>query len=418
MAKIGVQTWGTQGDVQPFLALANALGARGHEVELSMATASDARYEAAPGVTLTRPQGESTRAQMTALVHEIAQIKSPLKQAKAMMAQAFEPYVASLAQASQAQAAGSALIVRHHFLFMAQAAAYKHNIPEISVFLTPDLLPTKHRPPTGMPSLGPLQALAWRMMEAAVGPVFLPPAQRHAQAMGLPIPKKLLQEVWSSRTANLIAASPALCPAPADWPEIHKMVGFIHGPLNTQATVEPGLEAFLAAGAPPIYATFGSMTPMDEEGLAATTQLFIEAAKRAGQRIIVEAPGQQPALAQADEQVYFVQQSPHARIFPRCAAVIHHGGAGTTQTTLRAGKPAIIVPHMADQFFWAAQLQRLGCARSPAPRQKLSALRLAEAITQTVGDQDMTARCAQLRAQLDQEDGLTRAVQVIEQALG
>lgn len=229
MGRIGVQTWGTQGDVQPFLALAGALGERGHEVELVMATASDARYEAPLGVTITRVEGSVTRAQMAALVQEVAAIKAPLAQARAMMTLAFEPYLEALASHARRLATSSELIVRHHFLFMAQAEAMKRQIPEVSVFLTPDLIPTRAYAPTGMPSLGPLQGLAWWMMAKGAGQVFMPPAVRYREALKLSAPRNLMRDVWSSGDANIIAVSPTLCPRPEDWAARYHTTGFCMG---------------------------------------------------------------------------------------------------------------------------------------------------------------------------------------------
>lgn len=416
MGRIGVQTWGTQGDVQPFLALAAALGRRGHEVELVMATAADAHYEAPQGVTITRVEGGVTRAQMAALVQEVAAIKAPLAQAKAMMTLAFEPYIEALSSHARRLAQGSSLIVRHHFLFMAQAEAMRAQVPEVSVFLTPDLIPTRAYAPTGMPSFGPLQGLAWWMMAKGAGQVFMPPAASYRAAHKLPPPRHLMRDVWSSADANIIAVSPTLCPRPEDWARRYHMTGFLNGPMNVQGELDPELEAFINAQpqSPPLYATFGSMAPSDQEGLDVMVALFLEAAKRLGRRVIIEAPltREVPAYAQ------LVRQSPHARVFPRCAAVIHHGGAGTTQTALKAGKPSVIVPHMADQFFWGAQLERLGAGVATKARHKLSVDGLVVALGRVLDDAQIEARVAELGGALGAEDGVGQAVEVIERALG
>ena len=172
MARIGIQTWGSRGDVEPFLALARGLADAGHAVEVSMATASDVHYAASEGVTLTRADGEVTQAEMATMVREVSQIASPLEQGRAMMRRGFDPYYDELMSAAKTLAGRCDVVVRHHFLSMAQAAARAEGVPEVSVFLTPDLLPTREHPPTGMPSFGPLQGLAWWMMAKGAGGVF------------------------------------------------------------------------------------------------------------------------------------------------------------------------------------------------------------------------------------------------------
>ena len=106
---------------------------------------------------------------------------------------------------------------------------------------------------------------------------------------------------------------------------------------------------------------------------------------------------------------------PYSWLFPRMAAVVHHGGAGTTSAGLRAGVPSIIVPFFADQPFWGQRVADLGVGPQPIPRKQLTADRLAQAIQIAVTDQAMRQRAADLGAQIRSEDGIARAVEVINQ---
>ena len=112
--------------------------------------------------------------------------------------------------------------------------------------------------------------------------------------------------------------------------------------------------------------------------------------------------------------VIAVQYAPHAALFPHCAAVVHHGGAGTTQTALIAGVPSILVPHVADQFFWADELRRIGVALRSVPRRALTAVTLADSIRATTADGHLRQRACELAPRFAAENGVERAVDLIE----
>jgi sterol 3beta-glucosyltransferase len=113
-----------------------------------------------------------------------------------------------------------------------------------------------------------------------------------------------------------------------------------------------------------------------------------------------------------------IEAAPHEWLFARMAAVIHHGGAGTTAAGLRAGVPSIIVPHFSDQPFWGERVRALGVGPRPIPRRLLSAKRLAAAIRKAVFDESMRVRAARLGEELRTEDGVARAVGIIQGHLG
>jgi sterol 3beta-glucosyltransferase len=140
--------------------------------------------------------------------------------------------------------------------------------------------------------------------------------------------------------------------------------------------------------------------------------ILIEAARQSGQRAIIQTDLERPPT----DDVVLVRRTPHAHVFPRCAAVVHHAGAGTTHSTLRAGVPSITVPHIADQFGWSHDLQRLGAAPAPLRRTKWSATALAGRIRQVVGNPQMKAAALAIQKRMASEDGPATAVSMIERA--
>lgn len=409
MARIGLQTWGSEGDVQPFLALASGLAQAGHDVQLVLTTQADRLYLSPPGVALSRVGPPITGEEGDALLARVAALGSPLKQARLVLEEGFAPSADAMTEAAEALVASCDLVIRHHFLHMTQAMALRAGVPELSVYLTPDLVPTRHHAPTGLPSLGPAQGLGWWLVDRAIGSVFLEPARRLRSSLGLPAPTSMLREVWCSRTANLVAVSPALFPRPADWPARTHLTGFWAGPVTHSDAIEPALEAFLASGAPPLYASFGSLSPRSEPRRSETAELLVRAARAVGRRLVIQLP---PGAAVEGEDLLVVTGSPHASVFPRCAAIIHHGGAGVTQTAIRSGVVSVVVPHFADQVFWAAQVEQLAAGVAAPPRSKVSVKSLTAALTRALRHERSPALTA-LAAALDAENGVAQATMLI-----
>jgi len=174
---------------------------------------------------------------------------------------------------------------------------------------------------------------------------------------------------------------------------------------------DPDLEAFLAAGPPPVYIGFGSMGTDDP---AATARLVLDANVAAGVRAIVRRGWARLLAADPPASVHFVESVPHAWLLPRVAAAVHHGGAGTTAASLRAGVPTVIVPFHGDQFFWARRVQELGAGPAPITRRRLTVERLAAALVAATSDPALRGRAAALGERIRAEDGIGDAMRWIE----
>ena len=190
------------------------------------------------------------------------------------------------------------------------------------------------------------------------------------------------------------------------------MCGFLALPATTHEQVAPELEAFLRAGEPPVFMGFGSLMPVSSSYLTESVALMKEAARLAGCRAIIQAE----VPPEQSDRVVIIGRSPHAQVFPRCAAVVHHCGAGTTHTTLQAGVPSVCVPHVSDQFGWAQALRRLGVAPAAVARRSLTAPKLARRIKQALADPGMRTRAAAIAARMKDDDGPARAAELIEEA--
>ncbi|MBD0336431.1 MAG: glycosyltransferase family 1 protein [Cyanobacteria bacterium Co-bin13] len=208
--------------------------------------------------------------------------------------------------------------------------------------------------------------------------------------------------------------SEAVIPPPPDWDEAPGKVHvtgycFVEPLAPYQPTEE--LKGFLTGGEPPVAMGFGSMGVEDPQKV---TQLLLEAAHLAQVRTLLIAGWGLSEAGYLSEGVYSVQSIPHDWLLPRCSAIVHHGGAGTVAAGLRAGIPAVTVPFFADQSAWGKRLERLGVAPPPIPIGQLTAPKLAAAIRQALDTPSMGQRASQLAASIQAEDGVSRAVDVIQ----
>ncbi|PYR81624.1 MAG: glycosyltransferase [Acidobacteria bacterium] len=175
------------------------------------------------------------------------------------------------------------------------------------------------------------------------------------------------------------------------------------------------LTDFLASGAPPVYVGFGSMARRSPQ---TTTELVVNALARAGQRgILATGWGGLTGAARSD-QILLVDDVPHEWVFPRVAAVVHHGGSGTTAAGLRAGRPTVILPFgLPDQPYWGDRVRALGAGPPPIQHKHLSVETLADTIRIAVGNREMRRRAEALGERIRAEDGVARAVEVLETSI-
>lgn len=212
----------------------------------------------------------------------------------------------------------------------------------------------------------------------------------------------------------LYGFSPLVLPRPADWPAWYRLTGYWFLDRPTGWTPPPRVVEFLAAGPPPVYVGFGSMVPRDP---AATTGLVLGALRRAGVRGILATGWMGETAQPLPHHVLALDDIPHDWLFPRVAAVVHHGGAGTTAAALRAGRPAVVVPFFADQPFWAQRVAALGVGPTPIPHRRLTLDGLAAAIRTAVRDGEIAQRALALGDGLRAEDGVADAVATINAGL-
>ena len=419
--RIGIQTWGSEGDIRPFVALGHALSGRGHEVELLYTEIGARGYEAAAEALGVRARAVASpviadNETLYEIGLEAINARDQLQQGLIISRRLLEPVASPIYEAGLELARRSDLLIHHFILHPSRAAADATKTPAITVAFAHMLSDSRHIHPSGLPRLGEWgNAIGWKLARMALNKTLLKDVNRFRRHVGLPPFRDLMNEGWPSHRLHLMASSPALLERrPPDWPEWNQMCGFLSLPSHQHETIAPEVEAFLASGSPPVFMGFGSLMPLAGSAhLDHVIAIFTDAARLAGQRAIIQAEGDHPST----RDVLFLKRTPHRQVFPRCAAVVHHAGAGTTHTTLGAGVPSVAVPHVSDQFAWSDELHRLGAAPTPLKRTRLTADALAGRIRETAGNPRMKAAAESIQRRMANDDGPRTASEMIESAM-
>jgi UDP:flavonoid glycosyltransferase YjiC (YdhE family) len=418
--RIGLYTWGSEGDVRPFVALAAGLVRAGHEVSLGY-VAIDGRDW---GPTCA-PLGIASRSIAPATMEAARRAPGPhldalvgkgnaAAQVQSVVEGLLDPVVGEMWEDAHASVDGLDVAVVHLLFHPAFAAAAARGIPLVTVQPAP-VTPTRHLPPMGAPDLGSLNSLSWALTDLVARLWIVPRFNASRARAGLPPIQSIFPPPRAEVALSLTCVSPTLVPRPDDWDATHLVTGFFDLPPGAHAwEPPPELEAFLAGGEPPVLMTFGSMLAMPGEETTYCVRVMLEAAELAGCRAIVQAPWAELPELPRSPRVLRLGRAPHAELLPRCRAMVHHGGAGTTQAACLAGRPSVVVPFLGDQFFWAARLRALGIAPAPVPRRGLTAAGLAKELRALLADGDAPGRAEAVAAAMRREDGVALAVARIE----
>jgi len=423
--KIGIQTWGSTGDVNPFIALAAGLAKAGHETTLAVTSAERKDFSGTGSRLGFRVVHAGNIGQSEEALNDIGRglfaISNSMTQLRFIFERMFDPGVAGMVAAAQTLCAENDLIIGHFIVHPAQLAAQQARKPYATVALNHAGIPTRFVAPPPLPSLGPwCNGLLWRLAGKMIDKAVLPSINRLRGEQGSP-PAVSYRQVWESSACNLIAVSREICPQYSDWDSNQQVCGFLDVPEEASDWRMPDdLARFLAEGEAPVFIGFGSMVGLatSSADLDETTRLMTESVKRAGCRAIIQSNWNEVTAMPEDTRVYRLISGPHTQLFPRCAAVVHHGGAGTTQTALRCGRPSAVVAHATDQFFWGGKLKELGVAPAVIDRRKATPANIAAAIRRVLRTPAMRARAEELGRKLQAENGVAEAVRIVERRFG
>lgn len=421
--RIGLYTWGSEGDVRPFVALAAGLTRAGHDVSLGY-VAIDGR-DWGPTCTplgfASRAIGPETmaRARLSPGPHLDALLGrgNALQQVKGVVEGLLDPVAEEMWEDASRTVPGCDVVVTHLLHHGAATAALAAKIPLVTVQPAP-VTPTRALPPMGAPDLGPLNGFSWWLADKLGRSWFLPRVNATRARAGVPLVTSMFPRPNPEVVLSLTCVSPTLVPRPADWEPYEVVTGFFDLPEGAHAWDRPPeLDAFLRAGEAPVLMTFGSMLAMPSAETTHCVRSMLEAVEVAGCRAIVQASWAALPELPRSPNVLRLGRAPHPVLLSHCRAMVHHGGAGTTQAACLAGRPSVVVPFLGDQFFWASRLRALGVAKAPVPRTRLEGHALGRAIRVLIDDPTASRKAETVAAAMRKEDGVGNAVAHLERVL-
>ncbi|MBI2386432.1 MAG: glycosyltransferase [Elusimicrobia bacterium] len=417
MARIVLATFGSYGDLNPFLALALELKRRGHEPVV--ATAEGYRRDVeSRGLSFAPARPDLDRGDLALLERALDRVRGP----EVIIREIVTPRVrASYADLERA-AAGADLLLSHSLTYAAPVLAEKRNMIWLSVVLQPLMFLSAEDPPVMAPA-------PWLAALRPLGPAFHralfalaklsvsrwgEPVRALRRDLGLPRGADPVFDGQYSPYGTLALFSPVYGPPQLDWPENTLACGFpfLDSDIGGKE-LDPGLESFLNAGTPPVVFTLGSAAVMIAGDFFRNAAAAVEGH---GVRAVLLAGPAAKELTDLPKGVEAFESAPYHALFPRCAAVVHSGGIGTTAQALRAGIPQMIVPFAHDQFDNAARIVRLGVGealdgRNPTGRE------LAATLSRLLDDDGIKTEAARVGTAIRAENGVELACDAIEAAL-
>jgi len=415
--RIILATFGSLGDIHPFMALALGLQARGHQVTIATSEYYRAKIIAAGiGFHAIRPDLPPDNQEVISLLMDAR------KGTERIIRQIMMPHLRDSYDDLMRAVQGADLLVTHEVIYAGPLVVQKTGIRWVSCVLSPIAFFSAYDPPV----LPPYPALA---KLRALGPVingailrlgklttrnWLKPVRQLRSELGLPLAENPLFEGKHSPELVLALFSPLLAQPQLDWPPQTVATGFaLYDRAQHNQGLAPQLQQFLTAGPPPIVFTLGSAAVMDPgnfyiESAAAAHQLGCRAVLLVGKE-----PRQLPELPQG---VSAFDYAPYTQLFPHAAAVVHQGGIGTTAQVLRAGRPMLVMPYSHDQPDNAARIVRLGVGRAIS-RNHYRRDRVAAELRQLLQPEYATS-ATEVAHRIAAEDGVQSACEAIEKRLG
>ena len=414
--RVTIVTGGSRGDIQPFVALGRGLVGAGHEVKVA-AYAPFEDLVRSRGLEYARLSGDPGRVVRRLQERRLNQISFAVG-----LRRGIAPFVEDNVEECLEACQEADVVVYTALGFIGSLVAQKLGVPGVGAALQPLFTPTCEFPSFTAPEVeffggrlrAPYNRLTFFSAEQVFWQIFRPLTNRVTKKLGLPRVPQLSGAVRQARRRRellLYGWSPTVLPRPRDWAPWAGVTGywFLDRPENWRPPAD--LEDFLQSGPPPVCVGFGSMSLRDPDR---TTETILSALRSLGKRGLLVSGWGGVGNSDLPDDVFKIDEAPHDWLFPKVSVVVHHGGSGTTGAALRAGRPSIIVPFIADQAFWGRRIERLGAGTALMGEKRLSPRTLTEALRHVLREEAMWGRAARLGQSIRAENGADQAVAMLE----
>lgn len=411
---------GSRGDIVPHLALSQGLMKAGHNVCLITHLAFEGLVQSyhIPFFALDDEPKEFFQAEGGNKLLDIG--TNPVRFAELLAQRIAESTPLYMRRSQEACQEADLIIAAFPCFLIGHAIAEKYRKRLVMTMLQPMMLSTTAFPeppdiklPQWPQPLGKiLNQRSHSKAQQGFGQMFLPSANAARRSLFNlpPLPDSFYTSLSDAAERILCGYSPLLVPKPADWGEKIHLTGPWMLRHREKWQPESELVDFLRAGSAPIYIGFGSMRSYQP---SETVELVEEALTQIGQRGILLVDPDAYSTHRRSDTLYLTNETAHDWLFPQMQAIVHHGGAGTTAASLRTGLPTVVVPSIAEQFFWGSLVARLGLGPYPISRTQLTARKLAQRLEAVLRNTEMKQRARELGKRLRSENGVERAVKVI-----
>lgn len=399
--KILIPTIGSRGDVQPFIALAQGLTRAGHVTILASHPVMRSLVES-HGVMFS-PIGPDLD-----LASEVAAIRHRSRNAMVGLMRGMRFGFDMLGHSHQdilALCHKVDLVVVPAAIAAGKNEADQLNLPYVSTTLMPWAIPWDD------PARPLFKRMLYGLGDRLISLITTRPLNRIRKRQGLP---PVGREGFTSTRLNLVPVSAEVFPPNPHWEPHHRIVGywFTRAPGEWQPSKD--LQAFLKDGEPPLLVSLGAMSLGDEDARESAS-LFVDAIRQARVRAIIQGWDLGMKQLTLPPTVYAAGSIPHSWLLSRCLAIVHHGGFGTTAAGLQAGIPHLVIPHIADQFYWGQRVRQLGVGLPFIPRPRLKRDGLAAALKELSSNAELRATASVLGGKIRAENGVENAVDLIEE---
>lgn len=391
-------TFGSRGDVQPMLALSLALQSAGHRVLLA-APPEKGEWARQMGCPF-QPLGDDITAFIDTMkdIHSARSAIHSIRYLRKEFRSQFHIFPKIIA--------GADLVVGASLVGALSSVAESMGIAYRYVAFSPSTLPSCHYPfpfckHQGLPKY--YNRITWQTAKIFDRFNLTSLMNKGRRQLGLAPVKDAWLNILGQRV--IVATDKAVSSIPGDVESDVSQTGYLHLDQGDQHL--EALERFLDAGPPPVYAGFGSMPKKDQSG---NIPMIIRAARSVGRRVVIAKFWEEPSEFRHSDDVFFISRYPHLKLFPRMAAVIHHGGAGTVATSAISGVPQIVIPHLLDQYYWGSQIYRSNLGPKPIWRSRLTSRKLAGAIHETLSHNRMKQKATAISRMIDRQNSLDMAV--------
>ncbi len=405
--RVGLQTWGTEGDVRPFIALGAALVKSGHSVSLSVTEIMNGNYSSYGknfGFDVIHPGNIGvSREEFASLGEQFVASRNPALKSRLLVENFLNPSIDAMYGTALDLCRKSDLVIGHIFAYSLRAAAIKTGTPWIALYTTP-IIPSDGIAAPGFPDF--LHRTGWNAFGMALDLLWKPDIDDFFADKGLPAPESVFKGVFHSEYLNLVAVSPSLYPG-GEIPG-YCFCGSMDIPRERSVCIPEELDEFLRLGDPPVFVTFGSMLHGEKKNHD-IIEPVLKAVELAGCRAVIQCE----ELGRFDN-VFFTERVPHWLVFPRCSLVVHHGGCGTSHSSCAAGVPSVVVEYTSDQPMWGMILKKAGVAPGLLHRRSLTHRKLASALKKVQGEPVFKENALAIAGRMKLENGAEAAVKLIE----